>query len=77
MNIPSYAVRSSGTCPTCGKQMFTSRKKAKAYCHAWRPSERYSVYQCGDYWHFGHIPTQVQRGTVDRRNYVAKKKVKK
>jgi len=54
-----------GECPTCGKLRYPTRKVAKAVAR--RLSHRgTNEYRCGDYWHIGHLPTAVRRGTISR-----------
>lgn len=54
------------TCETCGKKCYASRKIAKDSARAVHPSERMSVYRCGDYWHYGHMPNAVRFGVLPR-----------
>ena len=60
-----------GECPHCGKKRFPSRKTAKLAARQRPWLGRVSVYQCGDYWHIGHLGTQIRRGHVTRAVYEA------
>jgi hypothetical protein len=62
-------IRSSvGTCSTCGKQCYPSKRDAKAQSRRMpvRRLGRLHPYKCGDYWHFGHMPPNVTAGRVGR-----------
>jgi hypothetical protein len=61
-----YADGRTGTCPACGKQGYVSRKMAKKGAARLYPGEKMSVYQCGDLWHYGHLPKVVQLGKKPR-----------
>ena len=58
-----------GVCSDSGKLVFKSRKDARAYSKNALPGERFSVYACGDHWHYGHKPYSVKRGMVARKGY--------
>lgn len=55
-----------GACPACGKLMFDSRKVAKAAARRAHPGERLNAYQCGDWWHYGHLMPYVKVGDTPR-----------
>lgn len=55
-----------GQCHECGKRSFVSRKAARGYIRRFFPSEQFTVYQCGEYWHFGHASYAVKRGFKER-----------
>lgn len=55
-------IKDWGTCTTCGKTMYPSRKRAKEMAKKLFPADHLSPYRCGDYWHFGHLPRSVVRG---------------
>ena len=58
-----------GTCHTCGKLCFLTRKDARMYLRKSFPGEKMSIYPCGDYYHFGHTPWGIKRGITDRRSW--------
>ena len=68
MSHSSYPV---GTCRECGKRSFVTRKAARGFIRRVFPGEALTVYQCGDYWHYGHISYEVSRGTHERRRISA------
>lgn len=51
-----------GRCTHCNKQCYTSRKEAKTDSKRVDPTAHWSVYRCGPYWHFGHMPDDVLEG---------------
>lgn len=51
-----------GTCPDCGKWRYKSRKAARSANRAFHPDDTMSVYECGNYWHYGHPPVDRWRG---------------
>lgn len=58
---------SRGTCPTCGKQRYDSRKDARFIIRTVHAGASHlCAYLCGDYWHVGHIQYQVRRGAIPR-----------
>jgi len=60
-------ISSAGACPTCGKVRFTSRKDARAAGRRLKHTgDPLSAYRCGDYWHIGHLPTDIRRGVRSR-----------
>jgi len=67
-SVMPYSV---GSCPKCGKQCFTSRKAARAHWRKRLPQEQMSVYQCGQYFHYGHMPYSVQRGLTPRNKEIS------
>lgn len=61
------APRSQGTCTVVGKQIFNSRSAAKKYGRKTFPGEKnLSAYECGDHFHFGHLPDDIVAGKRDR-----------
>lgn len=63
-----------GTCPSCGKHRYDDRKQAKKVARRLYPGEHMSAYQCGTYWHIGHLSPAVKRGRVTRAEAYAPKK---
>lgn len=63
----------TGECPRCTKAAYATRKQAKTAAKRLFPGERLSVYRCGDYYHFGHLPTVVRRGETDRSSLRAER----
>lgn len=55
-----------GTCPTCGKRSFRSRKDARRAGRAAHPGAHLSEYRCGDDWHYGNLPDAIRQGNRDR-----------
>lgn len=55
-----------GTCTVCGKQTYASRQTAKRAMKRLYPEDRQSVYRCGDFYHFGHLPRVVRAGRESR-----------
>lgn len=55
-----------GTCGTCGKRIYASRQIAKRAMQRLYPEDRQSVYRCGDFYHFGHLPGVVRAGREAR-----------
>lgn len=60
---------SCGTCVACGKQCFLTRKGARSMGKKLYPGTNFTVYQCGEYWHYGHKVYSVARGFQDRKDY--------
>ena len=67
--MSKYPITFVGTCNYCGKRCFRSRKDAKTYAKTKNPTAHWSVYQCGEYWHFGHMPKPIQSGKMSRSTY--------
>lgn len=62
-----------GTCRTCGKRCYLTKRAAKSFAR-WRfPGEHMSAYRCGEYWHVGHLPPGVRRGVVKRSDLIGKR----
>lgn len=59
-----------GRCSDCGKLRFENRKATKKYINKRFPGDHMTIYKCGEYFHFGHTPYGIKRGTTDRRKYV-------
>jgi hypothetical protein len=55
-----------GRCPVCGKLRFYSRQQARRFVRRVLPGELYSFYDCGGFWHFGHLPRSVRNGHLSR-----------
>ena len=49
--LPDVMRRSIGVCSVCGKQMYLSKKDAKADARRLYPGDLMRVYQCGEMWH--------------------------
>lgn len=61
------SAQSQGTCGEVGKQIFNTRRAAKKYGRKTFPGEKHlSAYDCGDHFHFGHLPDAVVAGKRDR-----------
>jgi hypothetical protein len=58
-----------GTCRTCGKVRYLSRRAAKQAARRLHPSSDLHVYACDGAYHLGHLPFVVERGQVDRRTH--------
>lgn len=56
------AIRHHGTCPTCGKHKYASRRDAKRAARYLHPQDSMRAYQCGAFYHYGHVPTWMARG---------------
>lgn len=54
-----------GGCPTCGKLRYPTRSEARK---AGRQAghRRVNAYQCGQWWHLGHLPWTVVQGIAGR-----------
>ena len=56
-----------GLCPDCGKRCYPSKADAKAATRQLPHRKgRLSVYQCGPYWHYGHLPKTIRTGDAGR-----------
>lgn len=55
-----------GTCVVCGKRSYASKQAAKRAMKRLYPEDRQSVYRCGDFYHFGHLPGVVRAGREAR-----------
>ena len=55
-----------GTCPSCGKLRFITRKNCRAWSRKAHPGEAMQVYECEGYYHYGHSPYIVMRGVIAR-----------
>lgn len=66
-------------CPRCGKNCFVRRKDAKKWSRGRLPGQNWSVYRCGEYWHYGHKPEAMRSGAKTRLDYDynRKRKLKK
>lgn len=59
MTHNSPRTRYIGICTTCGKKAFPTRKSARVALRDTHPELKASemnVYQCGQFWHYGHRP---------------------
>lgn len=61
-----YADGRIGTCSSCGKQSYRTRKEAKRAFARIFPGEKLSAYQCGTVWHYGHLSVVVRKGKTSR-----------
>lgn len=53
-NTPFARLNGQGTCETCGKKRYLTRKEARAARRMLYPGEdKMTAYNCGDYWHYG------------------------
>lgn len=57
------------TCDACGKRCFVSRKDARKYSRTQMPGNNWSIYKCGEYWHYGHKPADMKSGKRTRADY--------
>lgn len=53
------------TCTTCGKRSYMTKHAARQ-ARKLTPSKGLNVYECGGYWHVGHLPEVVRRGRMTR-----------
>lgn len=58
-------VNGLGWCDRCGKNKYGSRKDAKKAARQLSQTGL-NAYQCGDFWHLGHLPTAVIGGHQNR-----------
>lgn len=60
----------AGTCEFCGKIQYPTRKDAKEARRLMKgkglSQSGVGVYQCGDYWHLGHLSASVRAGRLSR-----------
>lgn len=59
-----------GTCPTCLKKTWRTRKLAKRALQQAHPGSGLSVYPCPtrNGYHYGHLSARVKHGDTDRRD---------
>lgn len=50
------------TCPHCGKHRFLHRKEAKRAAKKNHPGKALSSYECGGFYHYGHLSPEMLRG---------------
>lgn len=62
-----------GTCPTCGKRSFPTRKAARKAIRSIGDGDHMSAYRCDTSWHIGHLPTAVINGTTTRQHITNRK----
>lgn len=55
-----------GTCTTCGKRCYVTKRAAKTAARALHPGDHLNAYRCGPWWHLGHLPRQVVTGDLAR-----------
>lgn len=55
-----------GRCPVCGKSRFFTKLAARRFARRVLPGETLNVYECGGFWHLGHLPSTVRRGMTAR-----------
>lgn len=56
-----------GRCPEDGKVRYLTRSEAKRAARRIKGRDgRLNAYQCGDFWHLGHLPRSVVRGRQTR-----------
>ena len=60
-----------GTCPDCGKARWRTRRQAVQAAQRIYPGQHMSPYQCGDFWHLGHLPRIVRSGDLARDDLVS------
>lgn len=67
MSVP---YRGGDRCPTCGKVRYLTRKHARLVArrmkHRSGKDGRLNAYQCGNFWHLGHLPAVVISGESSR-----------
>lgn len=44
-----------GHCPDCGKTRYATRRRARRAAKVFHPGNAMRAYQCGDFWHIGHL----------------------
>lgn len=54
------------TCTDCGKRSYLSKHAARQARKTLPDRRGLSVYECGSFWHVGHLPFAVRRGDVTR-----------
>lgn len=63
----STPYRGGDRCPTCGKVRYLTRDAAKKVARRFRHRKgRLNAYQCGNFWHLGHLPKDVTAGRMSR-----------
>jgi len=55
-----------GTCLTCGKRSYVSKRSAKRAARRLYPADHMSPYRCGDVYRIGHLPMPVRDGREGR-----------
>ncbi|GAB3988812.1 hypothetical protein [Nocardioides marmoraquaticus] len=66
---PRQTGNTGTSCPVCGKRRFTTRRAAKKVARRLNPGQHMNVYRCGEYYHFGHIPSAIRHGAITRDDY--------
>lgn len=54
------------TCTTCGKRSYLTKHAARQARQLLPDRRGVSVYECGGYYHIGHLPLAVRRGRMTR-----------
>lgn len=62
-------------CDTCGKRAFLSKHEARKARKGLPRHGGMSVYECGGYFHIGHLPHAVRRGRVTRSEIYGEREV--
>lgn len=61
-------------CPSCGKVRFLSKADAKKTIGRMKGRNgRMHAYRCGDFWHLGHVPSDLKHGEVTRADVEARR----
>lgn len=53
-----------GRCQTCGKSKYETRAKARRAAKRFHPGEALRPYECGSFWHIGHLSPNRRRGQL-------------
>ena len=66
-------------CATCGKRCYPTKADAKAAARQLprRKGGHLSVYPCGPYWHFGHLPKTIRTGDAGRDDLLNRGRVRR
>jgi predicted secreted protein len=64
--LPCY-----GSCQSCGKLSYTTRKDARRSASRYPGAHHLNAYPCphGQGWHLGHLRPEVIQGHLDRTSY--------
>lgn len=66
--MAEYQPEDTGRCPACGKIRYFTRRGAKAAARRAHPGDHgLRPYQCGTYWHYGHMDPRVARGEITKQ----------
>jgi hypothetical protein len=55
-----------GVCSVDGKRCYLNRREAKKALKQHTRRHEMSVYECGNWWHLGHLPKAVKTGRKTR-----------